>query len=99
MLIWTKAIDNSGPYAIMPRSVSRRIEVRENYDSSTPPTADLRQYDAGDSTGARGCKVAKGTSAIFSSPVPFNPVDGVPAGYVNTASGSITVAIIEHENI
>lgn len=98
MYIWNKAIDNAGPYDVTPKTACRRIEVREHVTSASPPTTDLNQFDPTDKNGARGCSVLKGTSAIFSSPVPFSPTTG-PAGYINTASGNITVDIIEHEAV
>lgn len=100
MLIRKLAVDNAGPYAITPQQpFTARIEVRENFASSVGPTTDLNQYDDSDSVGARGCIVVKGTSAIFSQPKKTMPSSAAAWGYINTASGSITVAIIEHDKI
>jgi len=95
MYIWKMAIDNAGPYAIKPVTDCRRIEIRENFNSTNPPTADLNLFDQTDSAGARGARVPQGTSAILTSPRAFSPT--VPAAYINTATGSITIAVIEHE--
>lgn len=89
--ITTFAIDNGGPYNVVARSYCRRIEIRENYNSQNPPTADLQQFKpAGSSTPAA---VSKGTSAIFTTLTTFYP--GQVVGAVNTLAGSITVAQIE----
>lgn len=93
--ITTYAIDNGGPYNVIARSYCKRIEVRENYNSSNPPTADLQQFNpAGSSTPAA---VPKGTSAMFTTLGTFYP--GQVVGAVNTVSGSIAVAQFEGAEI
>lgn len=99
MRIYTKAIDNAGPYPIFVKEACRRVLVQENFNSANPPTADLNQFDEHDSAGAFGCRIAKGTPAVFADGRTYSPQDPLPAGYINTASGSITVLVIEHEKI
>lgn len=99
MYIYTLAIDNAGPYAIKPHSVCRRIEARENTNSSNPPTADLNQFDESDASGTRGARIPKGTSAIFTRPNSGYTPSDTAAGYINTASGSCTLTIIEDDAI
>lgn len=93
--ISTFAIDNLGPYIVTANSPCRRIEIRENYNSASPPTADLQQFKPFNS--ATPVYVPKGTSAIFSRDVAWERGDKV--GAVNTVSGSITVAQIETDKI
>ena len=90
----TYAIDNSKRYKVTvadPGGCSR-VEVRENYTSSNPPTTDLIQYQPAGAS--QGVYVVKGTSSIFSRTGKFY-LYGEVVGEIQTASGSITVAQIE----
>ncbi len=69
----------------------RRIAVKENYDSDSPPTANLVQYEpTGSSTPA---KIVKGAPAVFTSQSTYSP--GEVVGGIKTSAGSITVQQIE----
>ena len=91
----TFAIDNGGPYAVIAPIDCDRIEVRENYNSANPPTADLQQF--GQTPGSTAVAIPKGTSAIFTKGSRY--AAGEVAGYINTASGSITVAQLSSSTI
>jgi hypothetical protein len=89
----TFAIDNTKQYAVVARTYCWRILIQENYNSATPPTADIQQFNP---DGSGPVNIAKGTPAIFSTG-PYLP--GQTAGFVNTPSGSITVQQIESMKI
>lgn len=93
--ISTFAIDNAGPYTVTANSYCRRVEIRENIKSDSPPTADLQQYKPFNSS--TPIYIPKGTSAIFARDVKWWPGDKV--GAINTVAGSITVAQIESDEI
>lgn len=74
----------------------KRITVQENYDSATPPSADLLQRGRLSASGQ--IKISKGTPAIFTSPGEGYQY-GQKAGTVKASSGSITVQQIETSRI
>lgn len=95
----TYAIDSGGPYNVIANSFCNRIEVRENFNSVTPPTADLKQYrPAGSLTPVN---IPLGTSAIFTPYTGQNDgfKPGQVVGQIQTVSGSITVAQIESTQV
>lgn len=77
-------------------SGAKRIVVQENYNSVTPPTADLLQRGA--SNGSSQVNISKGTPAIFTGPV-GGFVFGEKVGTIQTVSGSITVQQVEYNRI
>lgn len=99
------AIDNLAVYPVRAASYCDRIVVQEDYDSSSPPTCDLRQYKLNSGAlpsqppayGATPVKVAKGTPAIYTKPGGYVP--GEIAGGIATASGSCTVQQVEGKQI
>lgn len=93
--ISTLAIDNTQEYAIVAPVECNRIEVRENFDSATAPTADLIQAIPKGS--ATPIKIPKGTSAIYTKRAYYSA--GEVAGSIKTSSGSITVAVIASSQI
>ena len=97
----TYAVDNTAVVNVVANSYCDRILVEENYNSSNPPTADLRQYvPAGSSTPAR---IVRGTPAIYTKVNPIGSISqnariyapGEIAGGIRTETGSITVRQIE----
>ena len=98
----TFAVDNSQRYKVIAQTACRRIVIQENYNSVTPPTADLLQAQP---AGGTQINIAKGTPAIFSPPGSgsqhfisgFKPGD--VAGDIQTVSGSITVQQVESAQI
>lgn len=92
----TYSIDNSGPYAVTAQTYCRRIAVQENYDSDNPPTANLQQFNP-DQSGP--ILVVLGSPAIFSACGDSRFYPGQIVGYINTVSGSITVAQAEGEQV
>lgn len=90
-MIDTYAIDAAGPYDVIVRGVQpcRRVTIQEKYDSTNPPTADLKQYMPKGNTDF--ALVAKGTPAIFSAPTGGSFYPGQTIGQIQTVSGSITV--------
>ncbi|KKN66901.1 hypothetical protein LCGC14_0466760 [marine sediment metagenome] len=102
--ITTYALDTN-KIDVVANSPCRRVSVKEDYDSDTPPTANLLQYDpTGSSTPA---KVVKGTPAVFTKSKPSSGVSqeantyfpGEVVGGIATSSGSITVQQIESDQI
>ncbi|MFI5118609.1 MAG: hypothetical protein ACHP8B_18125 [Terriglobales bacterium] len=96
----TYAIDNTQDYIVVTQTMCKRVTVQENYNSSTPPTADLLQKMP--ATAANAVNVAKGTPAIYTpdnlqGKGLFYP--GAVTGTIRTASGSITVQQIESNQI
>lgn len=92
--ITTYALDTT-KIDVVANSYCKRIAVKEDYDSDSPPTANLLQYDpTGSSTPA---KIVKGTPAIFTSNSNFYP--GQVVGGIKTSSGSITVQQIESAQV
>ena len=92
--ITTYALDTT-KVDVVANSYCRRITVKEDYDSDSPPTANLLQYDpTGSSTPV---KIVKGTPAVFTSNTHFHP--GLVVGAIKTSSGSITVQQIESSQI
>ncbi len=95
--ITTYALDTT-KIDVVANGYCNRIAVKEDYDSDSPPTANLVQYDpTGSSTPA---KIAKGTPAIFTPKTKggeYSPGDVV--GAIATSSGSITVQQIESSQV
>lgn len=86
----TQAIDNTQEYAILaPIDGIVRVAVQENYNSSTPPTADLVQRCA--HFLSQLINIAKGTPAIYTTQRGGYSV-GDKVGTIKTASGSITIS-------
>lgn len=93
------AVDNLADYPVIVQTPCARVVVQENYNSATPPTADLLQKMP--ATAANAANIAKGTPAIYApqsrrtsfGQIGFNPGD--IAGSIRTAAGSITVQQIE----
>jgi hypothetical protein len=97
----TFAVDNTQRYQVIAQTRCSRVLVQENYNSATPPTADLLMSAPAGST---QIAVAKGTPAIFTPtvdslarPVMFAP--GEVVGDIETVSGSITVQQIESTQV
>lgn len=92
----TFAVDNTQRYQVIAQTTCRRILVQENYNSATPPTADLLMSFP---PGATQVAVPKGTPAVFTPPhgLWFSP--GTVAGEIETAAGSITVQQIEGDQV
>lgn len=93
----TFAIDNTKRYSVVAQTTCRRILIQENYNSVTPPTADLL---AAQPAGGTQVNIAKGTPMIFTPPVGnrfFAPQQIV--GDIETVSGSITVQQIESQQV
>jgi hypothetical protein len=97
----TFAVDNTQRYQVIAQTYCRRILVQENYNSTTPPTADLLMSEP---AGATQVAIPKGTSAIYTTAVTevvgspyFKP--GQVAGEIETVSGSITVQQIESQEV
>lgn len=89
------AIDNAGPnangsYDIKSPGYFMRITVQEDFDSSSAPTQDLRQYMP--NTGTNPAKISKGTPAIFTKGSVYSP--GEVVGGMKTAAGSLNVQVI-----
>jgi hypothetical protein len=92
----TYAVDNNAEVNVVCHvdGVSR-IVVQENYDSATPPTADLIQRCAVPGSGQ--VKIPKGTPAIYTTATSFRK--GEIAGTIETSSGSITVQQVESSQV
>lgn len=84
----TFAIDNSQRYEVVVESYCRKVELFENYDSDTPPTTDLIQYEPAGAI--QGIAIPQGTFAVFDKGGTYSP--GEIAGEIQTDAGSITVA-------
>lgn len=103
----TFAVDNTQRYSVVPQTRCRRIFVQENYNSATPPTADLLMSQP---AGATQVAIPKGTPAIFTAvgnpsavvgpggEPEFIP-NGQAIGDIETAAGSITVQQIESRQV
>jgi hypothetical protein len=93
----TFAVDNSQAYNVVARRRCQRIFIQEDYDSATPPTADLVQAIP---AGASGVRISKGTAAIYTPPSGATFFErGDIAGTIKTSSGSITVQQIHSQRI
>jgi len=100
----TFAIDNTQRYSVVAQTRCRRITVQENFNSTTPPTADLLMAQP---AGATQVAVAKGTPAIFTPSTVSNCNSGLEpefmpgqtVGDIETASGSITVQQTESRQV
>ena len=101
----TYAIDNAGPnpdgsYNVVVQNICRRITLRENYNSSTPPTVNLIQkMPAG---AANAANITEGDSAIYTALASqdggvFRPTQ--IAGTIKTAGGAASVQQIESDQI
>lgn len=98
--ISTIALDNSQVWPIYANSYCMRVTIQENYDSTTPPTADLRQYETADKANPQNgtpANIAKGTPAIFTKGSLYSP--GEKVGGMKTATGSITASQVESGQI
>lgn len=102
--ITTYALDTT-KIDVVANSPCRRISVKEDYDSDSPPTANLEQYDPTDSS--TPAKIVKGTPAVFTKSKPSSGLSqeantyfvGEVVGGIATSSGSITVQQIESDQI
>lgn len=97
----TFPIDNAGPnangsYDVVARSYCKRIKIQEDFDSASPPTADLRQYIPANSGPV---KVSKGTPAIYAAPGESHYYPFQVVGQIKTASGSIIVQQTEGDEV
>jgi hypothetical protein len=100
----TFGIDNTQRYSVIAQTYCRRITVQENFNSATPPTADLVMSKP---AGATQIAVAKGTPAIFTASASDGISDGNGyfykpgqiVGDIETASGSITVQQVESNQV
>lgn len=102
----TFAIDNTKRYSVVAQTTCRRILVQENYNSVTPPTADLL---AAQPPGGTQVNIAKGTPIIFTPQTGLTPgqnnfagqqfLAGQVVGDIETVSGSITVQQIESQQV
>lgn len=103
----TFTIDNTADYPVIAQTNCRRIEIRENYNSTHPPTEDLL---AAMPSGAPYVRVPMGTSFIFTPAATTTFIErgypssdrflgGTTVGTIKTAAGSITVAQIEYNLI
>lgn len=99
----TYAVGNSAEVSVVCHiQGAKRILVQENYNSTTPPTADLLQRGA--AAGSTQVNIAKGTPAIFTAPADGpSPIGGFNTGdivgTIQTVSGSITAQQIEYNRI
>ena len=86
----TQAIDNTQEYPIFaPFDGITRVVVQENYNSTNPPTADLKQRCAG--LGSTQVNIAKGTPAVFTTQKGgYRAQEKV--GTIQAAAGSVTVS-------
>lgn len=90
----TLAIDNTKEYNIIAHSQCTRVQVQENFNSANPPTADLLQRFP---AGTQQIAIAKGTPAVFTRSIPWSQGDLV--GTMQTASGSVTLQILEADAV
>lgn len=82
-------------YPVRALSPTKRVLVQENYDSATPPTADLQRFSA--VAGSTATLVPKGTPAVWSRATHWSV--GEIVGYILTVSGSITVQQTESDEV
>jgi len=88
------AIDNLQDYPIVIKGrFARRVTVKENYNSSNPPTQDLL---AACPAGATNVRVTIGDSFVY-TPQSLDGlfVQGQTAGTIRTESGSVIIQVVE----
>lgn len=92
----TFAVDNTQRYQVIAQTWCRRIQVQENYNSTSAPTADLLMARP---AGATQVNIVKGTTAIFTASTHAHFTPGQVVGDIETVSGSITVQQIESDQV
>lgn len=88
---FTQAIDNSQTYNVVAQTFCTKIVVRENYDASNPPTANLIYTVP---SGSNAVRIPQGTDAVYEdNGRTYSP--GEVVGGIRTDAGSITIQRIE----
>lgn len=89
------SVDNTQRYDVTATDFCDQIQVFENYDSDTPPTADLIMYKPWGTS--QGVSIPQGNIAVFEKGGGSFYTPGELAGQIQTDAGSITAAQVERE--